>query len=186
MTAIYDVLRAAVESGASVENLELGDENTTPGKLRWAAGALDGVMSHHAGHRRDDGSAEALGSADALAVLASTRPDVIVSDIGMPGQDGLELMRSVRRRSTDEGGDVPSLALTAYASAEDAKRALAAGFQRHAAKPITGRDLVAAVLDLAKSRTARSQRRNASRPPRRSPDAELPHADGAEPRARTS
>jgi CheY-like chemotaxis protein/two-component sensor histidine kinase len=73
---------------------------------------------------------------EALAAFARERPDVVVSDIGMPHADGYALIRSVRARGPEAGGDVPALALTAYASPEDAARARAAGFSTHLAKPV--------------------------------------------------
>jgi PAS domain S-box-containing protein len=92
----------------------------------------------------------AVGSAtEALATLPRFRPHVMVSDIGMPRTDGYELMRMLRRRTPVEGGLTPALALTAYASAEDRRRALAAGYQSHLAKPVDPADLVEAVAELA-------------------------------------
>ena len=72
---------------------------------------------------------------EALSQLAAWRPDVLVCDIGLPGEDGYTLIRNVRALATDQGGDVPAVALTAYAHASDRRRALAAGFQAHLAKP---------------------------------------------------
>jgi PAS domain S-box-containing protein len=92
----------------------------------------------------------AVGSAaEALATLPRIRPHVLVSDIGMPRTDGYELMRTLRSRRPDEGGQTPALAFTAYASTEDRSRALAAGYQRHLTKPVDPADLVDAVVDLA-------------------------------------
>jgi CheY-like chemotaxis protein len=92
----------------------------------------------------------AVGSAtEALDTLARVRPHVLVSDIGLPRTDGYELMRMIRSRRPADGGLVPALALTAYASAEDRRRALAAGYQRHIAKPVDPADLVDAVAELA-------------------------------------
>ena len=73
----------------------------------------------------------------------------MVSDIGMPRVDGYELMREIRSRPPQDGGLTPALALTAYASTEDRARALAAGYQRHLAKPVDPADLVDAVTALA-------------------------------------
>ncbi|MBY0232241.1 MAG: response regulator [Gemmataceae bacterium] len=85
------------------------------------------------------------GAEEALACLDGFAPDVLVSDIGMPGQDGYALLRQVRER----GSLVPAVALTAFARAEDRMRALAAGFQMHAAKPIDPAALAHAVRALA-------------------------------------
>ncbi|MGK3996457.1 response regulator [Sorangium sp. So ce1024] len=86
---------------------------------------------------------------EALAAFLAARPHVLVSDIAMPGEDGYELIRMIRQRPPHAGGDLPALALTAYARKEDQKRALDAGFHMHATKPIEPAALVAAVASLA-------------------------------------
>jgi PAS domain S-box-containing protein len=92
----------------------------------------------------------AVGSAAAaLEALERFRPDVILSDIGMPDGDGFEFLRSVRAHADSRGGNVPALALTAYASEVDRERALAAGFQQHLGKPVDPQALVAALAALA-------------------------------------
>jgi CheY-like chemotaxis protein len=83
-------------------------------------------------------------------------PDVLISDIGMPDENGHELMRKVRGLRADQGGNIPAIALTAYAKAEDRLRALAAGFQTHVAKPVEPAELALVVASLV--RTARAQR----------------------------
>ncbi|MDX6694185.1 MAG: hypothetical protein QOF02_1788 [Blastocatellia bacterium] len=88
-------------------------------------------------------------AAEALAALAEFRPDVLISDIGMPHEDGYTLMRKVRALSPEQGGAIPAAAVTAYARAEDRMRALLAGFQSHIAKPIAPAELVALVASLA-------------------------------------
>ncbi|HEY1066432.1 MAG TPA: response regulator, partial [Pirellulales bacterium] len=72
---------------------------------------------------------------------------VLLSDIGMPEQDGYDLIRQVRSRGRS-GRDLPAVALTAFARAEDRRRALLAGFQMHVAKPVDPEELVAAVATL--------------------------------------
>jgi signal transduction histidine kinase/CheY-like chemotaxis protein len=72
---------------------------------------------------------------DALGTLDHMCPDAMVSDIAMPGEDGYSLIRRVRERPTERGGDVPAVALTAYAGRDHQVRALMAGFQAHVAKP---------------------------------------------------
>ena len=79
------------------------------------------------------------------------RPDVLVSDIGMPGEDGLSFIRRIRELSSEEGGDVPSVALTAYTRDEDRDKALTAGFTMHMGKPISPNELVAALIKLKPS-----------------------------------
>jgi signal transduction histidine kinase len=88
-------------------------------------------------------------TAEALDALDRLRPDVLVSDIGVPGEDGYSLVRKVRAREPERGGLMPALALTAYARAEDRVQAMAAGFQMHVAKPVDPAELVAAVVSLA-------------------------------------
>ncbi|MFO0578729.1 MAG: PAS domain S-box protein [Polyangia bacterium] len=89
------------------------------------------------------------GSADeALALLDGWDADVLVSDIGMPGESGYELIRKVRQRSADRGGTIPAVALTAYARLQDRMQALAAGFQMHVAKPVEPAELVVVVKSL--------------------------------------
>jgi signal transduction histidine kinase len=93
-------------------------------------------------------------AAAGLAVLRSKVPDVIVSDIGMPGEDGHAFIRKVRRLAAHRGGDVPAVALTAYATSADAANAVAAGFNRHITKPIVADDVVRVVASLAMAKNA--------------------------------
>jgi len=102
------------------------------------------VLARQGAEVRAGGSA-----AEALQVLAEWRPDLLVSDIGMPEQDGYELIRRVRQLDADQQGQIPAVALTAYAGAEDQRRALAAGFQTHLAKPVEPAALIATVARLA-------------------------------------
>ena len=91
------------------------------------------------------------GSSDeALRLVRSQRFDVLVSDIGMPERDGHDLMRSVRSLGPEMNGAIPGLALTAYARPEDRLKAIRAGFQMHAAKPVEPAELIAMVASLAK------------------------------------
>ena len=88
--------------------------------------------------------------ADALAVLRDRGVDALVSDLGMPGADGFDLIRRIRWQEDRSGrGRLPAIALTAYASAEDRERALAAGYDAHVAKPVDADELVAALARLA-------------------------------------
>jgi PAS domain S-box-containing protein len=91
----------------------------------------------------------AASAQEALALVMSERPDMIVSDIGMPGEDGFEFIRKVRTLGPQDGGRTPAAALTAFARAEDRTRALRAGYQTHVAKPVEPTELTAVVASLA-------------------------------------
>ncbi|WP_242345156.1 hybrid sensor histidine kinase/response regulator [Anaeromyxobacter terrae] len=86
---------------------------------------------------------------EALAALSVRPPDVLLSDLGMPGEDGYALIRKVRSLEAARGGRVPAAALTAYTQAEDRAEALLAGFQIYLAKPVEPAELTAAVARLA-------------------------------------
>jgi CheY-like chemotaxis protein len=83
---------------------------------------------------------------EAIDAIAMELPDVIVSDIAMPGEDGYDLVRRLRR--TVHASRVPAIAITAYAREEDRAKALLAGFERHVAKPIDPAEVVCAVAEL--------------------------------------
>ena len=86
---------------------------------------------------------------EALETLAGWVPDVLISDIAMPGADGYELIRRVRALPPDRGARVPAVALTAYVRSDDRRRALAAGFQTHVGKPVDPDELVLVITGLA-------------------------------------
>jgi signal transduction histidine kinase/ActR/RegA family two-component response regulator len=143
-----------------------GDDAPVPAgaarKPAWAAGAaLAGVKVLVVDDATDSrelvrmvlagASAEVVTAAsadEALALLDTTRPDVIVSDIGMPDRDGYQLMRAVRRLPAERGGKTPAVAMTAFARSEDRMRAMLAGFQVHVAKPIEPYELIVIVASL--------------------------------------
>ena len=79
-------------------------------------------------------------------------PDIVISDIGMAEEDGYELMRKLRELPPEQGGLLPAIALTGYATRKDRERALAAGYQIHLAKPVEREDLVTAIASLIKRR----------------------------------
>ena len=87
-------------------------------------------------------------STAALEEIERGKPDVIISDIGMTGENGYELIRKIRSLDPEAGGHIPAIALTAYAGAADRRRALLAGFQTHLAKPIDPADLIAVIRSL--------------------------------------
>jgi PAS domain S-box-containing protein len=86
--------------------------------------------------------------AEALELISNYKPDVIVSDIGMPGEDGYSLIRKIRSLPLDAGGSIPAAALTAYARSEDRLRAIREGFQLHLPKPIEAAELTTVVASL--------------------------------------
>jgi signal transduction histidine kinase/ActR/RegA family two-component response regulator len=92
----------------------------------------------------------AASAPQAMREIERSVPHVIVSDIGMPLEDGLSLIRRLRQTPGRAGGDVPAIALTAYASASDREAALAAGYQAHMAKPFEPEDVARLVHDLTK------------------------------------
>ncbi len=85
----------------------------------------------------------------ALEEISARPPDVLISDIAMPGKDGLELIRQLRRLSSKQGCDVPAIALTAYAGPHDAEMTESAGYQRHLTKPVQPAELIMAIAQLA-------------------------------------
>jgi len=104
---------------------------------------------------RDPSIVTTAGSAEeALRRLAGGRFDVLISDLGMPGQDGHGLIRRVRSLGPSAGGDLPALALTAYARPEDRELAIRSGFQVHMAKPVAPGLLFATVARLSRGRSA--------------------------------
>jgi PAS domain S-box-containing protein len=92
----------------------------------------------------------AASASEALQILGQFQPDVLVSDIGMPEMDGYELLRQIRLLSPEMGGNIPAVALTAFAGEYDQKQAIAAGFQMHIPKPVDPDTLAAAVAQLVK------------------------------------
>jgi CheY-like chemotaxis protein len=96
------------------------------------------------------------GAREALDLLRQWRPDVLVSDIEMPGEDGYSLIRKVRALAAEEGGNTPAVALTAYGRTQDRMRSLAAGYSMHVPKPVDPGELTAIIASVA----------GRSRPPR--------------------
>ncbi|HEY9711342.1 MAG TPA: ATP-binding protein, partial [Oculatellaceae cyanobacterium] len=86
---------------------------------------------------------------EAIEAVSQVKADVLVSDIGMPGEDGYSLIRKVRALCSEQGGQIPAVALTAYARAEDRTKAIAQGFQMHIPKPVEPTELATVVASLA-------------------------------------
>jgi CheY-like chemotaxis protein len=91
----------------------------------------------------------AASAEEAAEAIQQATPDVLVCDIGLPGEDGYELLRWIRALEAEKGGRIPALALTAYAGLDARGKALAAGFDGHVSKPVVPADLVAQVALLA-------------------------------------
>jgi CheY-like chemotaxis protein len=87
---------------------------------------------------------------EALETFPRVRPQALVSDVALPGEDGYTLIRKIRALPPEAGGRVPAVALTAHARTEDRQRALRAGFQIHIAKPIDPTHFLATLATLAK------------------------------------
>jgi CheY-like chemotaxis protein len=107
--------------------------------------ALAGILQHHGAIVRAASSA-----ADAIAALLAQPVDVLLADIGMPGADGYDLIRDVRCLESQPASQVPAVAVTAFTSDADRRRALEAGFQMHLSKPVDPSALVATVAALGK------------------------------------
>jgi len=86
---------------------------------------------------------------EALEALERYHPDILISDLGMPDEDGYSLISKIRALPPERGGQIPAAALTAYARAEDRMRVLRSGFQFHLPKPVDSAELVTVVASLA-------------------------------------
>ena len=135
------VLKSSSDSVASLEGLHIlavDDEVDTLDLFNFVLGRYGAKVLTVASAR------------EALAALTdhANRYNVLICDIGMPEQDGYWLIQQVRSLSADAGGQIAAIALTAYADEADRKRAIAAGFQRHLAKPVDPEDLVRAIMSV--------------------------------------
>jgi signal transduction histidine kinase/ActR/RegA family two-component response regulator len=88
-------------------------------------------------------------TSEALEAIAQSRPDILISDLGMPGEDGYALIAKVRALPAERGGQIPAAALTAYVRAEDRVKVLRSGYHLHVSKPLEPNELVAVVANLA-------------------------------------
>jgi CheY-like chemotaxis protein len=95
----------------------------------------------------------AASSAAALEIFREWKPDVLLSDLGMPVEEGFTFIAKIRALSPGEGGNTPAAALTAYVADTDRLKALEAGFQLHVAKPIDPATLAATVAEMGRTRT---------------------------------
>jgi len=145
---------------------EVGDERVHPsagGSLSGGVAALAGLRLLLVDDERDareivsiilaEAGAEiatAANTREALDLVERWKPHVLISDIGMPGESGYDLIRMVRALPADKGGRIPAIALTAYARTQDRLKILSAGFQMHVAKPIEPTELATVVASVAK------------------------------------
>ena len=93
---------------------------------------------------RDGGASvvSASSASEALTILPQLQPNLLISDIGMPDEDGYDLIKKVRTLSRTDGGAIPAMALTAFVRSEDRQRALHSGYQMHVAKPVEPSELI--------------------------------------------
>jgi PAS domain S-box-containing protein len=110
-----------------------------------ACAAISEILSQAEAEVRSAG-----GAAEALEILSGWRPDILVSDIGMPDKDGYALLRELRARPPEQGGNTPAIALTAYARTEDRLRVLSSGFQMHVPKPVQPIELLTVVASISR------------------------------------
>jgi PAS domain S-box-containing protein len=108
---------------------------------------LSALLALRAAEVRSAGSVR-----EALDTLKNWKPDVLISDIGMPGQDGYDLIKAVRSRGVEDCGQIPAIALTGYAGVQDGERALSAGYHIHLAKPVEPRNLVKLIASFGEKR----------------------------------
>jgi CheY-like chemotaxis protein len=92
----------------------------------------------------------AVSANEALQIFSQTKPDILICDIAMPGEDGYSLIRKIRKLEPEQGERIPAIALTACARNKDRILSLNAGFQMHLTKPVDPEDLVQAVAGLAR------------------------------------
>jgi two-component system CheB/CheR fusion protein len=91
---------------------------------------------------------------ECLNCLSGFKPDILVSDLAMPDEDGYSLIGKLRKLKESQGGALPALALTAYASEEESRKAMAAGFQAHLPKPVDSQKLAKTILKYAKTKAS--------------------------------
>jgi CheY-like chemotaxis protein len=161
-TIKFPLLPMTREGGAPLRRHPIAGDALATGH----SGRLDGIRvlvvddepsaSEALGLLLDSCGAEARiagSAAEALAVLEAWQPDVLVSDIAMPGEDGYSLIRKTRLLAPGRGGLTPAVALTAFAKIEDRVTILAAGFQMYLSKPANPNELIAVVGSLARRRS---------------------------------
>lgn len=140
------------------ENLEIPVAQTLPRNI---SGARILIVDDEADSREllkfvlEDNEAEVLPAANAIEALekfSAFKPDILISDLGMPGMDGYELIKEIRELSAEEGGRIPAIVLTGYVSVEEQKRVLSAGFNVHIPKPVDISEFVKIVNNLLRKK----------------------------------
>ena len=157
------IVRLPRQQGASADSASAEQSAPANAREKWAqpAPSLQDVSVLVVDDEEDTREAMAIGlgrhgarvatassASEALGALARERPQVLVADIGMAGEDGYALLRKVRALPAERGGATPAIALTGYANPQDRVDALRAGFQMHVSKPVTPAELAAAVASL--------------------------------------
>ena len=127
---------AGLQNLTGIRVLAVDDEADSRGLLRVVLEAAGATVT------------TAGSAAEALGMLESNPPDVLIADIGMPEMDGFALIKHVRTLPNPVAAQVPAAALTAFARSEDRTRALLAGYQVHIAKPVEPAELVATLASL--------------------------------------
>ena len=157
------IVRLPRPQGASADSASAEPSAAANAREKWAqpAASLQDVSVLVVDDEEDTREAMAIGlgrhgaqvttassASEAMGALARERPQVLVADIGMAGEDGYALLQKVRALPSERGGATPAIALTGYASQQDRMDALRAGFQMHVSKPVTPAELAAAVASL--------------------------------------
>jgi CheY-like chemotaxis protein len=130
-------------SGGELEGLRILVVDDDPDELELLHAILEGKAAH---------VTTTASAAEALAAFEREPFDVVISDIGMPGEDGYSLLRRIRALPAAAGGGVCAIALTAYARSTDRLAALTAGFHQHVAKPVSPNELTGVVASLVRNR----------------------------------
>lgn len=156
-------LKAAAEEEAPMPRRTLTGEDARPAEISSGislAGVQVLVVDDEADARAlvkrvlEDRGAEvrvAASAEEGMRLFQESAPNVLVSDIGMPVDDGYSFIRRLRALPAEEGGQTPAVALTAYARTEDRLKALQAGFSMHVAKPVDAAELLTVVASLARA-----------------------------------
>ena len=145
---VYGRLRAQRER----DRIAVGPDRRTSLPDVWAGGDCVAISEDLTVAAVQDGKL----AAEAIDALMSSVPDILISDIGMPGEDGYAFARRLRTFPRERGGVTPIVALTAYASARDRRQAIEAGYDYHLPKPVDTEELIRVLDRLAREPSARA------------------------------